>query len=58
MEELKKMKKATKKSVEILTDVAMKDPQTTYKRVVGALCHQLRKTRPQHRCVRTSLDRT
>lgn len=51
-EALKKMKKSTKGGVARLTDLALKgDPRQDYKHVVGLLCHQLRKTRPQHRWV-------
>jgi hypothetical protein len=50
-EALKRMKKSTQGGVARLTDLALKDPRQDYKHVVGALCHQLRKTRPQHRWV-------
>jgi hypothetical protein len=52
VEALKRMKKSTQGGVARLTDLALKgDPRQDYKHVVGALCHQLRKTRPQHRWV-------
>eukprot|EP00242_Pyramimonas_sp_CCMP2087_P001049 CAMPEP_0198227894 /NCGR_PEP_ID=MMETSP1445-20131203/111066_1 /TAXON_ID=36898 /ORGANISM="Pyramimonas sp., Strain CCMP2087" /LENGTH=239 /DNA_ID=CAMNT_0043908091 /DNA_START=174 /DNA_END=890 /DNA_ORIENTATION=- len=47
--ELKDLKKATKDNVSSLTELALEEPKTHYKNVVGAICHQMRGTRPAHR---------
>jgi|AntRauMFilla1563_2_1112583.scaffolds.fasta_scaffold254033_1 hypothetical protein len=47
--ELKVLKKATKDNVSSLTELALEEPKTHYKNVVGAICHQMRGTRPAHR---------
>ena len=46
---LKGLKKATTSCVHTLTELALEDPKSHYKHVVGAICHRMRKTGPQNR---------